>query len=431
MANDKVKHAMWQYPWGYPESIAIVVGVAVVGFILQLTIGNFNFYLLTSPINYIFAIAIIILSALSALFFKRKIVQWFTGIPFSVSLLLALLILCIIMGLTPQVHQLQIRTSQNIFMQLGFDQMTHSWTFILIYFVTVVSLGSLIARRLRTFNIRDYGFYLNHLGLWTVLVAAGFGYADMERYIMHVSEGSTEWRVYDNDNNVKELPIAIQLNDFDMEEYPPKLTIIDRTTGEPQPAGKADYYQIDTKHPDGFLLDWHIDLEEYIHQAVRNSDSTYREVPMPGATPAIRIRAANQKTGEIKTGWVCGGNQAQLYMSLPLSDQHTIVMTQTEAKRFMSDVIIYTPDGSAQKAIIEVNSPAKIGNWAIYQYGYDNAAGRLSSYSSFELVYDPWKKYVYAGFLLIALGTIAMIWNGKAIRMKYKQKNESKKEEND
>jgi len=426
MDRDKAKHTMWQHPWGYPESVAIVIGIVIVGFLLQLTIGSFNFYFLTSPVNLIIVSIIVLLCSLSTFFFKNKFVQWFSGVSFSVTLILTLLALCIIMGLTPQNPQLTPHETHNVFIRLGFDQMTHSWAFILVYFATVLSLGSLIARRLRVFNIRDYGFYMNHLGLWVVFVATGFGYADMERYIMHVSEGSTEWRVYDHEGNVKELPIAIQLNDFDMEEYPPKLTVIDRQTGEPQPVGKADYYQIDTKSRDGLLFGWNIYLEEYIHQAVRSSDSTYKEVPMPGATPAARIIATNKKTGEQKSGWVCGGNQAQLYMTLPIEENFTIVMTQTEPKRFVSDVVIYTPDGTTAEALIEVNKPLQIGSWSVYQYGYDNAAGRLSSYSSFELVYDPWKNGVYLGFLLIAIGTVAMIWNGKAIRKKYEQKNKLK-----
>jgi cytochrome c biogenesis factor len=45
-------------------------------------------------------------------------------------------------------------------------------------------------------------------------------------------------------------------------------------------------------------------------------------------------------------------------------------------------------------------------------YHYDNAAGRLSSYSSMELVYDPWIVPVYIGFIMIALGAVVMIVRG-------------------
>lgn len=399
----------WQSPWGYRESIAVVGGVVVVGWMLQWMLGGFNFYLLAAPVNLYFGGFIVALCALSLLVGKRPLHAWFSGISFSITLISFLLLLTLIMGLTPQTQE----PAKNIFSRLGLTQMTSSWPFVLVYFLTLLSLGCLIARKLSRFRWKDYAFYMNHLGLWLVLFAAGLGYADMERYIMHVREGETEWRVYDDETNLKELQIALQLNDFDMEEYPPKLTVIDRQTGIPQPESNPDYYQIDIKSPDGQLNGWDIRLSEYIHQAVRSSDSTYRETPMPGATPAARIEAVNRATGETREGWVCGGNQAQLYMTLPLDDQFCVVMTQPEPKRFVSDVVAYTPDGTVKPATLEVNKPLRVGNWTVYQYGYDNAAGRLSTYSSMELVYDPWIVPVYIGFLLIAIGSFIMLWKGK------------------
>lgn len=417
---------MWQQPWGYPESIVTTCGILLVGFLLQLTIGNFNFYLLAFPSNLLVGAITLILCILSLFVRKSHFILWFSGIPSSVCLISALLILTIIMGLTPQTTSHTDEVSENIFSRLGFDNMTSSWAFILIYFITLLSLGCLIVRRLFNFRKKDYAFYLNHIGLWITLFAAGLGYADIERYLMHVREGEIEWRVYDEDENVKELPIAIQLNDFDMEEYPPKLTIIDRKSGKPLPEDKPDYYQIDTEIAQGQLNGWEIELKEYIHQAVRNSDSTYREVPMPGATPAAKIRAFNVSQGKDTTGWICGGNQAQLYMTLPLDEHQCVVMSVPEPKRFMSDIEAYTPDGTIKKGTIEVNKPMRIGSWTIYQYGYDNQAGRLSSYSSMELVYDPWVIPVYIGFIFIALGSIALIWNGRLV--KHRSENDNNKE---
>ena len=43
-------------------------------------------------------------------------------------------------------------------------------------------------------------------------------------------------------NDVLELPVAIKLNDFYMEEYPPKLVVIDRNAGEVQPETKPAFF---------------------------------------------------------------------------------------------------------------------------------------------------------------------------------------------
>ena len=58
---------MWQQSWGYPESIVATCGILLVGFLLQLTIGNFNFYLLAFPSNLLVG-AIIMILCIKAMF---------------------------------------------------------------------------------------------------------------------------------------------------------------------------------------------------------------------------------------------------------------------------------------------------------------------------------------------------------------------------
>ena len=395
---------IWQSPWQYIEAIVVVSTLLIIGFLLQAIVGEFNFYLLAKPINYIaVGVITIICLIIGLLSSKNSFARWICGVKMSVVLIVALLVLTIIMGLTPQAHH-----SHSL---LGFDVMTSSWPFIIVYTLTLISLGALIVKRLKIFRLKDYGFYLNHLGLWIFLLCSGLGYSDMERYIMYVREGETEWRVYDEQENVKELPIAITLNDFDMEYYPPKLAIINLESGEVLPNNKPDYFQIDKDDLYGNLNGWKVKVEEYIHQAVRNSDSTYQEVYMPGASPAARVIAT--KGNDTRAGWVCGGNQAQLFMTLPLDSTTSMVMTVPEPRKFVSDVNIYTQSEKNKSAIIEVNKPLSVDKWTIYQYGYDNNAGRLSSYSSFELVYDPWLIPVYIGIIMIMLGSLIMVWTGK------------------
>ncbi len=396
----------WQTPWGYGESIAVVVGVFLVGVLLQLTLGSFDFFILANPINLFVGLALLLLSITFGLMAHRqRFAQWLSSVELSVSLIVGVLAMTIIMGLTPQVAAFE-----EPCMALGFDAMTSNWSFVLLYGLVLLSLGSTIFARLRRFRIgRDVPFVLQHIGLWLFMAASGLGYADMERYVMYVSEGETQWRVYDEQGEVRELPIAICLHDFDMEVYPPRLVVVDRQSGEVQPAAKPQYYQIDADCPSGEIAGWRITPHTYIHQAVRGADSTYRHVPMAGATPAIHITASRVE-GESISGWICGGNALQGYMSLPLDDRYSIVMTPADPRRYLSDVEVYTQSGSAVEARIEVNKPLWIENWMIYQYGYDNTAGDLSSYSSFELVYDPWLEEVYAGVILLMIGMVTMIF---------------------
>lgn len=403
---------MWKYPWHYKESMALVSGIVFVGFMLQVVVGPFDFDLLKYPVNLIFGVSIILLLFIFAPFRKHAFCKWFSGVPLAVTLIATLLLLGLIMGLTPQVTGHSHEHHNSIPSVFGFDRMTSSWAFVLVYFLLLMSLGTLIIRRLFSFQLKDYAFYLNHIGLWLILFAAGLGAADTGRYIMRVYEGEVEWRASDYRNEIKELPIAVELVDFDMEVYPPHLTVIDRNTGAAQPENKPEFFTIDTKRPEGKLADWDIRLETYIHEAVRNSDSTYHEVRMPGSSPAAEITVHNRSTGEKKRGWVCAGNMSQLYMVLNLDTTYCVAMMRPEPKRFVSDIQVYQKNKEVQQTQLEVNKPYRAGAWTIYQYSYDEVAGKLSNYTVLELVYDLWLLPVYIGIFMLAAGSVCMLWVG-------------------
>ncbi|WP_018108227.1 cytochrome c biogenesis protein ResB [Bacteroides propionicifaciens] len=403
------KRQFWQFPWGFKESLLIVIGVLIMGYALQLSLGSFNYYLLVSPINIILGGTLILCILLLQFTRKSSFYRWLSGSTLASCLIGVLLVLTLLMGLTPQTSS-PYSIPHNLASQLGLDRMTSSWPFVMTYLFLLLSLGTLIARRLRKRVLQDWAFHLTHIGLWLFLFFAGFGAADITRYIMYVQEGQVEWRVYDAQGEMLELPLAIQLNDFIMEEYPPKLAIIDRKTGAIQPENNPDLFQLDSLRNRGKLWRYDISVEKYIHEAVRNSDSTYAQVFMPGASPAALVSLTNQDT--FTQGWVSGGNRAQLYMSLPIDSTYALVMTQPEPKSFISKIDLFTEQGKEIAYELKVNSPLRVGDWSIYQYGYDNEAGKMSTYSSFELVYDPWLPWVIGSIYILGIGCVVMLFQG-------------------
>jgi len=402
--------AMWRSPWGYRESLVIVAALLAGGWLLQLVVGPFNFYFLHRPVNYVVA-ALMILAALLGLPLRnRPAVKWLSGVPLAVSLMAGLLILSLIMGLTPQMRRLP--PHGDVFVRLGFTQVTASWPFVLIYGLTLLSLAMVTVRRILSPRKRIL-FFLNHAGLWLVLAAAGLGAADRERHVMYVSEGEVEWRVYGDDKQVLELPLAIRLDDFDMDEYPAKLAIIDRASGTPLPKGRPHLYQIDPDQPEGRLLGWDLTLWEYLHQAVPAGPDNYQASPMPAAVQAVRVVVRDSRTKAIRQGWVSSGSRYLPVAALTLDDDHLLVMSQPEPKSFTSKIKVYTQDGQEGETVLEVNKPLRVGGWMIYQSGYDNMAGRMSTYSSFDLVYDPWLYPAYIGMILWSLGSLGLIYRGR------------------
>ena len=412
---EQKKRPLWQPPWQYKESALLVGGVILAGFALQLTLGHFNFFLLHYPANTGIAAALALLLGLSAFARKTAVFRWLSGIPLCVSLIAALLLFSLVMGLTPQAARVDPH-AHSFFVDLGFTMVTASWPFVLLYALTLISLGLVIVRRLAAFRKKDTAFYCNHLGLWVLLLSAGLGAADMQRFVMHIREGEVEWRVYSTKNDVLELPVAIRLHDFAMEEYPPKLVIINRETGKAQPEDKPWYFQIDAQHPAGVLGDWSVTVDEYLHEAVRSGEG-FKASPMPASTPAARVTAKNSRTGAVQSGWVCGGGTIPGFFSgLTLDGALTMVMTQPEPKRFLSDITVLTKEGLKKDARLEVNKPLSIGPWMLYQYGYDDQAGKMSAYSSIELVRDAWLWPAYAGIFLMVAGALWLIWTGTGKR---------------
>jgi hypothetical protein len=194
----------------YQLSATVIAIIVAIGFALQVTVGNINFGLLHAPVN-IFIGGVIILSVTAFAFFRNTpVYQWFSGVSFSVTLLAAILLFCLFMGLIPQAP-VTADGNKEIYTLLGLRQITSSWPFALLYLTLLLSLGTLISRRLIGFRLKDITFCLNHAGLWILLFAAGLGTADHKQYSMYVQEGETVSYL---------LPFSIHLHDFDIEEYP-------------------------------------------------------------------------------------------------------------------------------------------------------------------------------------------------------------------
>ena len=81
-------------------------------------------------------------------------------------------------------------------------------------------------------------------------------------------------------------------------------------------------------------------------------------------------------------------------------------------KRFASDIHITTRSGKDLRTTVDVNKPAEVEGWKIYQYSYDTEAGEKSQISIFEIVSDPWLPAVYAGIYMMIAGAVLMFVSG-------------------
>lgn len=403
---------MWSRPWRYKEGMVIGAGLLVIGILLQMAVGAIDWNLFACPVNVIVLVVYVI--ALIAMHLLRKRVYlfgWLSHYSAAVSALLWVVIMTVVMGLIRQASS--GHASVDL---LGFSQMISSWPFVLLYFWMVTALGMTILRAGYPFKWSRLSFLLNHIGLFVALIAATLGNADMQRLQMTTRVGNAEWRATDDKGHMMELPLAIELKDFTIDEYPPKLMLIDNETGRTLPEKSPVHLLLEEGVSGGDLQDWQLTIEQSIPMAasVATGDTLkFTEFHSMGATYAVYLKAVNRKSRQAEEGWVSCGSFLFPYKAIRLDSLTSLVMPEREPQRFASEVKIYTQEGTITEGTIEVNRPLEVNGWKIYQLSYDETKGRWSDISVFELVRDPWLPVVYAGIMMMMAGAVCLFVNAQ------------------
>ena len=409
---DKTEKLIWEQPWRYAEGFYVAIGIALSGFLLQIAIGNLQLTAFQYPVNAI--IGLIFISAiLLSHFFLRKaaVVRWLSSVYATVPAIVVLLGIVIILGIIPQFvpYATKADIPHNLSGLFGWYQMTTSWTFIFSSYYLLIILGFTILKRTqRKFTWQDIGFYLNHLGLFLAFMGGMLGSADMNRMRMTVSEGQMEWRAQDQLQKLVELPIAIQLDTFMIEEYPPKLMLVDLESGKALPFNNPVAYLYEGEGKSTQLMDYKIDILSYLPNAaiLRDSINTSAVAYLSeGNTHAIKVRVSNENMTDPVVGWVSNGSFMFPHSVVYINKDLAVAMPMQEVKKYTSHVQVFTEGGESKAAVIEVNKPLRIANWTIYQLSYDQSKGKFSETSIFELVRDPWLPFVYAGIIMLLAGS--------------------------
>ncbi len=390
---------MWNKPWTIKEGAVIGLGLIISGAMLQYTAGPLYWQIFVWPAN-IYALVLLI-AVIGCMYAFRHKIYAFNFIMTWQSTVAALsyaVILTIIMGITTQVT-----TESEAADPIGFSKMLNFWPFILIYIWLTIIVGMVTIKEIAHFKLRLLPALANHLGLFIVLTAGTLGSADMQRNKMYCEKGQPEWRVLNEGNQTIELPIAVQLNEFIMEEYPPKLIIIDNQTQQAvMKNGKPISLTLDSTFTSGQLGYWTITLKE------RKSEDVVRVT----ANLSALIKTADMKMKHSE-GIVSCGNYMMPPQMIALGKQYSLAMPAREPKRYASKVEVVTKDGKHVEAVIDVNKPLSINGWKIYQYSYNTQMGKYSNYSVLEFVTDPWQPVVYIGIGLLFIGAIGLFFTKK------------------
>lgn len=410
MAKTKHNRKFWDAPWGYGESFLIGISLVILGFTFEYLVPNQNPIQLVFPYNlYILLSYCGILVVLYHWFSNWIIIRWLTKIPASITSITLITVLVMIMGIIPQ-----IPSEHALISGLGLDHMTTNLAFYFTLFFFLTCLGLISIKRIYQWKWNNFGFIINHLGLFITLLAGFLGSGDLQRLSLDLYEGHPSIYAYNSIGEKTELPFAVYLKDFKIEEYKPKLALVDNIKGEVVHNDGKNLFLIEKGNTYSFNQ-FTVEIIDFLTSSGRVMDGYYF-VNEKGSPPSAKIRVTNTNTKEIKEGWICSGSFKHPFEALKVNKDFSFVMTLPEAKKFSSDVSLLNPDGSRLETVLEVNKPFSYKGYKLYQLSYNEKMGKWSDLSVIELVKDPWLPTVYTGIFMMIAGAIYMFWIGNNIK---------------
>ena len=293
---------------------------------------------------------------------------------------------------------------------LGFSRMTSSWPFNLLLFYFTTTVGLTVVEDLHHWRQRNLAAMMSHVAVFVVLTCGMFGSADKMRVTVNAHLERPVAEGIDSKGVSQTLPFAITLKEFAMEEYSPKLYLLDTQ----QESSSEDFLLVEDAAAEGEIDGWQLRVERLIDMAGRMPDSDeWREMIHTGAAPAVYLSATNTATGATYSGWVSCGSHIFEPSYLRLGERYAVAMPRRDAKRYLSRVDVEQMSGERKRFDIEVNHPARVGAWRIYQVGYDTARGRWSSISVLECVKDGWYSAIHISlWLMLSAGIVMFVTAG-------------------
>ncbi len=397
--------------WNYSEAFIISTILLILGFFLEFLANGNGLKPLIFPQNLWFATIFLQILISIRFFFKNSfLVRFLASIPAAISSITLLCGLTFLMGIFPQ-----IENDQHSFTKLlGLTHITRSFAFSLSIFYFLLTLGITILRRILPFNLKNFGFFLNHAGIWLVVISAAIGNGDVKQLSM-VLRKSKEYNsvAKDSQKNQYSLDIALRLINFQIDEYSPKIGLLEKETEnlvfENQKPLLSDCISRNYKIK---LLHFEIVIEKFYSLAMLQ-DSVFVEKNEIGAAPAAFVKVLDFSTKKEIYGWISSGSFNISRKNLSLNNEIFLAMTIPEVKRFASTIEFISKDSKRDTAILEVNKPIQVDEWKIYQASYDATMGRWSQISVIELISDAWISFVYIGFTMMIFGTFFLFYFGK------------------
>ncbi|MFO8054508.1 MAG: cytochrome c biogenesis protein ResB [Bacteroidales bacterium] len=383
--------------------------ILIAGFMLEYFSNSSSLAMPSFPLNLIIVVLFTGYLIFTYFIFKNTaVITVLTGIPMTIAAISAYTFLSLIMGFIAQEPH-PIETINK----LGLTHIKASYPFMLSSILLLMILGYTIIKRMtQKMTIRNLAFFLNHAGLFIIILAGSAGTGDMLRISVPVEEGDISSIGVDEHNQKYKLPFQMKLNDFQIEEYPPEMILYNRKSGEAISPEDGKLPRIHANKT-GKLRHLEFHVEQYYEKAVFK-DSLFIESDTFGSVHAAKVKVFhNNDTVE---GWISTDNFMHKASFLYFDNNYVVGALQPKVQKYRSDITIYENGTPTVKNVrIEVNKPYRYAGWAIYQHSYDARLGRWSPSSIFQVSKDPWLPVVYTGIFMMLLGALYLIYSGRQV----------------
>ena len=401
---------MWEFPWGYSESFLVAFELLLAGIAIEAVAGSVQVKMPAWPVNIIAGLIFTGLIVTIYVTGKRKpLIRWLSSVPASISAISLLSLMVLLLGFIPQGP-----TNNRFFLVTGLSHVKTSWPFLLSQIYLLVTLGFVALRRSRPLTKKNMGFLLNHFGLWLIVVAAGLGSSDLKKFNISLYESKGFINLAADSKNIyHKLPFSMNLINFHIEMYPPKLAVVDMRTGELTGEEGKNLVMIGEDKKNYKVLDYQVEVDEFYHLAYKK-DSIYIPSDERGSVPAAYVKVTSP-SGKTFSGWLGSASSKFNPSYLKLDNHELLYLTMPEPKEYSSEVVVKTEDRTDTTSI-KVNHPYKVMGWKLYQLSYDEQGGRWSDLSVIQAVKDPWLPVVYLGIFMLLGGAVYLFWIGKDIK---------------
>ncbi len=394
--------------------IAVQVGLVVLLALCRQPLSHLSLSALPPPWNWGVFIGLAAVGIIAGCLWPRTIwLRWLSGNAFAICAMLLLSLLGLLGTIVPQ-----SLVEHDTLAQLGLRGVFHSPPFLLVTLCVLLSLSTVLGRRLATsWQVSNIAFLLVHGGFLLVLFGMLAAPAQFADPFLQIREGESTNEAMTQTQKIYALGGVVQLKKFTLDSFPPKLTLYELTQ-PPQPGMPMPTYT--TSDDPDWVASGHtfmaygyvVHVLQYLPNASVDTQGRQWVSTDTQGEAVVEVNITTPDGSEGST-WLSAGNDA---MGIPgdnirIDDRHVIRLQESPAREYRSTLLLSRFGQPTEERILKVNHPVRFGAWTLYQSSYQLDPHGNSSI--IQAVYDPSIPVVFTGLICIVIGTFLALWRPK------------------